>query len=113
MEIFMILIPTMLNVVITSGSLNTCSGQWASLKMWVYFQFSYIFSQLITFKKDHSFKGSTINDLGAEENSEMNLFFPRDSLSKFLFVREAFSWRKTIHWRGRPLMIWGGGAEEN
>ena len=31
------------------------------------------------------YKGSTINDLGggAEENSKMNLFFPRDSLSKF------------------------------
>ena len=39
-------------------------------------------------------KGLTINDLGgggaAEEKLEMNLFFPRDSLSK------KFSWRRAF-----------------
>ncbi len=38
-----------------------------------------------------SIKGMTINDLGAEEIFEMNLFFPGECLSKFIFFLESAS----------------------
>ena len=51
-------------------------------------------------QRDKLNKGSTINDLGAEKKSKMNLFFPRECLLKFL--KFIFSWRSyrpgTRHW---------------
>ncbi len=37
----------------------------------------------------NKFKGLTINNLGAEEKSKMDLFFPRECLLRFIF-----SWRR-------------------